>query len=149
MRNITFRPMREADIPAIVDIEHEVFSSPWSYSMFESELSRPKYSQVRRCSIRRYNSRLWRHVASYKTKTHITNIAVIPSMRRKGIGKDILYHMMDIAIDEECDKLIDLEVRRSNYPAQSLYRSMGFKVIYVRGKYYEDNSEDAFIMTKY
>ncbi len=148
MRNITFRPMREADIPAIVDIEHEVFSSPWSYSMFESELSRPniaKYVVAVSDGIIVGYGGMWLVI----NETHITNIAVIPSMRRKGIGKDILYHMMDIAIDEECDKLIDLEVRRSNYPAQSLYRSMGFKVIYVRGKYYEDNSEDAFIMTKY
>jgi ribosomal-protein-alanine N-acetyltransferase len=39
-----------------------------------------------------------------------------------------------------------LEVRRSNSPAQSLYRAFGFEEVGVRRRYYPDNREDAIIM---
>ena len=40
-----------------------------------------------------------------------------------------------------------LEVRRSNEVAQNLYRSHGFVDVGYRKRYYEDNHEDALIMT--
>ena len=39
-----------------------------------------------------------------------------------------------------------LEVRVTNEKAISLYTSLGFEVAGRRKNYYEDNSEDAFIM---
>jgi ribosomal-protein-alanine N-acetyltransferase len=39
-----------------------------------------------------------------------------------------------------------LEVRASNYVAQSLYRKLGFTAAGVRPGYYSDNHEDALIM---
>ena len=44
-------------------------------------------------------------------------------------------------------KCIDLEVRRSNTAAQSLYALHGFLVVGMRPRYYEDNDEDAILMT--
>jgi len=43
-------------------------------------------------------------------------------------------------------RLVILEVRRSNRPAQSLYRAHGFRAIGVRCGYYSDNAEDAVEM---
>jgi len=39
-----------------------------------------------------------------------------------------------------------LEVRVSNYPAQSLYKRLGFAAAGVRKGYYADTQEDALIM---
>ena len=39
-----------------------------------------------------------------------------------------------------------LEVRKSNYVAQNLYKSFGFVPGGIRKEYYADNREDAIIM---
>ncbi|MBQ2664620.1 MAG: ribosomal-protein-alanine N-acetyltransferase, partial [Clostridia bacterium] len=44
--------------------------------------------------------------------------------------------------------LLTLEVRKSNLAAQGLYGKYGFEIIGERKRYYSDNNEDAFIMTK-
>jgi len=41
-----------------------------------------------------------------------------------------------------------LEVRSSNYTAQKLYLRYGFEVAGIRYHYYNDNGEDAIIMTR-
>jgi ribosomal-protein-alanine N-acetyltransferase len=44
-------------------------------------------------------------------------------------------------------KTVELEVRRSNLAAQALYRSFKFEQVGMRARYYEDNDEDAILMT--
>jgi len=44
-------------------------------------------------------------------------------------------------------RLATLEVRAGNVAAQALYRRYGFRVVGRRPKYYNDNHEDALIMT--
>ena len=78
-------------------------------------------------------------------EAHVTNLAVHPSFRRKGVAKVLLLNAL-----EECyaDKIkyLTLEVRASNTPAINLYESFGFKSLGVRKKYYQNNNEDALIM---
>jgi ribosomal-protein-alanine N-acetyltransferase len=38
-------------------------------------------------------------------------------------------------------------VRRSNLAAQALYRGFKFQQVGIRARYYEDNDEDAIVMT--
>ena len=40
-----------------------------------------------------------------------------------------------------------LEVRRGNLPAIAMYQRQGFETVTVRPGYYQDNSEDALVMT--
>ena len=40
-----------------------------------------------------------------------------------------------------------LEVRRSNLPAQTLYRKLGFATTGIRKGYYSDDGEDALAMS--
>jgi ribosomal-protein-alanine N-acetyltransferase len=40
-----------------------------------------------------------------------------------------------------------LEVRAGNEAAQTLYRKFGFEVVGHRPRYYQDNHEDALLMT--
>lgn len=43
-------------------------------------------------------------------------------------------------------KTMTLEVRVTNYVAQSLYRKLGFQNGAIRKNYYTDNQEDALVM---
>lgn len=79
-------------------------------------------------------------------ETHIINIAVRQSYRRKGIGELLLISLIDLA-GELNSFLLTLEVRASNSAAQSLYHKYGFGKKGLRRGYYSDDKEDAVIMT--
>ncbi|OGO20976.1 MAG: ribosomal-protein-alanine N-acetyltransferase [Chloroflexi bacterium RBG_16_50_9] len=77
---------------------------------------------------------------------HITNLAVRKEYQRRSIGELLLLSIINLA--GECKaRIITLEVRASNVPAQNLYRKFGFVQVGVRHGYYLDNKEDAIIMS--
>jgi ribosomal-protein-alanine N-acetyltransferase len=78
---------------------------------------------------------------------HITNVAVLPDFRRKGIAVSLITSIFELSRAEGVTKYT-LEVRASNETAISLYKRMNFEECGVRKKYYENNSEDAVIMWK-
>ena len=77
-------------------------------------------------------------------EAHISNIAVDPRRRREGIGKYLLFHLIEQAIARGAQALT-LEVRASNTSAHALYRIFGFAPAGIRQRYYE-NTEDALVM---
>lgn len=78
-------------------------------------------------------------------EAHITNLAVHPDYRRKGVAKALLLCGLEECYREKI-KYLTLEVRVSNTGAIKLYESFGFKSLGVRKKYYQNNNEDALIM---
>lgn len=139
--------MKIEDIDAVYEIEQSTFPSPWSKKSFYTEISENKIAKyivaVRNNVVVGYGG-LW-HIFD---EMHITNIAVLTEYRGLGIGQGLVCRLIEMAKNDELVDKIALEVRRSNFRAQSLYRKYGFKVIGVREKYYEDNREDAYIMQK-
>ncbi|MEW6192265.1 MAG: ribosomal protein S18-alanine N-acetyltransferase [Bacillota bacterium] len=78
-------------------------------------------------------------------EAHLTNIAVHPDFRGRGIGRRILRALIRRAAGRGLRKMT-LEVRPSNRTARKIYREFGFKEKGVRKQYYRDNNEDAIIM---
>ncbi len=79
-------------------------------------------------------------------EAHITSIAVRERWRGLGIGELLLIGAVELAMAHQ-SRVLSLEVRASNQVAQSLYDKYGFKNVGRRKGYYNDNHEDAFIMT--
>lgn len=79
-------------------------------------------------------------------EAHITSIAVRGSLRGNGLGELLLMSSIKLAMERK-SRVVTLEVRVSNYVAQSLYSKYGFKEVGIRKGYYTDNHEDAYIMT--
>lgn len=77
----------------------------------------------------------------------ITNVAVLPAFRRRGIARTLLLSM-ETRLKEKGAREIFLEVRRSADAAVSLYKSAGFEEISVRRGYYREPREDALIMRR-
>ena len=75
---------------------------------------------------------------------HVLNVATVPAMRRRGIGRALVDTAVDHARGAEI-RLVVLEVRRSNRAALQLYRRVGFAAMGVRRAYYADG-EDAVDM---
>ena len=78
---------------------------------------------------------------------YITNIAVFPEFRKKGIASKLLEFLFDFAKQKELS-FVSLEVRESNMPAISLYKKFGFENEGFRKNFYTNPKENAIIMTK-
>jgi len=147
MNKIVYREMTLEDVKKVAEIEKAVFPTPWSEKSFYTEIQDNNIAKyivaVNEGTIVGYGG-LW-HIIS---EMHITNIAVEKKYRGLGIGQGLVSQLISIAEADELVESISLEVRRSNFAAQNLYRKYGFRVIGVREKYYENNKEDAYIMQK-
>ena len=77
---------------------------------------------------------------------HIATIASHPQRRGQGIGELLLIGLLRESQRQNAINAT-LEVRVGNGVAQSLYKKYGFEEVGYRKAYYQDNREDAFIMT--
>jgi ribosomal-protein-alanine N-acetyltransferase len=136
--------MRPADLDEVLAIERVSFSMPWSRGAFLYEMEQ---NQVARCYVIRDEGHVVGYVCLWEVadELHITNIAVHPSARRRGIGRRLLGNMLDDA-RQRALRLVVLEVRPSNTEARALYESFGFRVVGRRRGYYYDTGEDALVM---
>ena len=144
---VTIVPMTTEHIPEVCRAELECFTLPWSRASFERELTENQYAMyyVALCGDKLAGyAGMW-HVVN---EGHITNIAVRPAYRMKGVGGMLLDKLTELAIQKEMIG-ITLEVRAGNLAALSMYSKHGFKHEGLRKEYYEDNHEDAIIMWKY
>ncbi len=136
--------MTEASIDDIVEVENKSFTTPWSRKSFIDELNNPLAKYFTAISGEKTVAYLGMWQIS--GQCDITNIAVLPEYRKKGIAKRLIEHLKQFCIENSLSP-ITLEVRESNEPAKSLYASMGFEPIGHRKKYYADTGEDAIIMS--
>lgn len=141
------RPMRLEDLPQVLGIERASFPTPWSEGAFRGELTANKYARYFVAEKANYLTG-YAGVWIIINEAHVTNIAVHPFYRRRGIGRMLLETLMTRAAQEGC-QAITLEVRKSNFSAQNLYRQYGFEPVGIRRGYYIDTNEDAIIMTRF
>lgn len=78
-------------------------------------------------------------------EVRLMNLAVIESMRRRGIAKSLVASALRSGMSQSAHRAV-LEVRASNQPAQRLYRGFGFSQTAIRPKYYVNPVEDAVLM---
>jgi ribosomal-protein-alanine N-acetyltransferase len=133
----------KADIPDLVALEKLCFSVPWSAKQYETVFGNDPFQVFGVRQDGELVSYLTLYAAAWEME--ILNIATHPAHRRKGHAQHLLSHVLHLC-REMGIKRGYLEVRRSNVPAQSLYRAFGFEEVGVRRRYYPDNREDAIIM---
>jgi len=143
---VTIEPLAsEADIEAIIAVEHASFTNPWTRDMYLAELENRGVSFffVARDDRRQIVGfcAFWRVL----DELHINNLAVLPEARRTGVASALLRRVL-----AEGAKLgarrATLEVRRSNDIARRLYERFGFSVAGVRRGYYSQPTEDALVL---
>ncbi|WP_274649106.1 ribosomal protein S18-alanine N-acetyltransferase [Paenibacillus humicola] len=141
---VVFRSMTLADIPRVLDIEREAFTSPWSGEAFVNELTNNHFARYMVMDldgdIIGYGG-MW----TIMDEAHVTNIAVRSDYRGRGLGEKLLTELQRTAVFFGSARMT-LEVRVSNEIAQRLYRKLGFEPSGIRPGYYSDNQEDALIM---
>lgn len=144
--DIRLEPMGVDDLDAVLLIEQQSFTMPWSSSMFRSELRNPT-SHLFVARLKEEPGDIVGYIG-YRVvidEMHIVIIAVDPVWRRQGIAWQMLCQAMEHARDAACSKAT-LEVRVSNTAAQQLYFHQRFKPVGVRPRYYLHPPEDALIL---
>jgi [ribosomal protein S18]-alanine N-acetyltransferase len=140
---IELRPLTLADLSDIEAIEQVAYPTPWSRTMFATELAKP--SSI--CLGAFEGEQLVGYIINsrYVDAWHVMNVAVDPAHRRRGIATRLLERLFELTRTDG-RRGYTLEVRVSNVGAISLYEELGFEQRGLRRGYYTDNREDALIM---
>jgi len=144
MDSLSIEPMALADLDSVLRIERVSFPTPWSRRAFLYEL---KENRTARCWVARIAGELVGYLCLWEvgSELHITNLAVHPEWRRRGIARTLLSTILEDARRRRLSSAF-LEVRPTNLEARGLYEGFGFHVIGRRKGYYFDTGEDALIM---
>lgn len=150
---LQIRAMTREDLGQVMPIEKVSFSLSWPESSFHRELDLLPNSHLLVVEgaadgeggapvILGYTC--WWLVAD---ECHITNFAVAPFARRRGVGDFLLKKLLE---DARClgARRATLEARIGNEAGIALYTRNGFTSIAIRKQYYPDNREDALVMWK-
>ena len=139
-------PMTGDHLDEVAELERICFTTPWSRNMLVEELQND-------CAAFLVALDDEDHVAGYAgvqvilDEGSITNVAVRPESRRRGVAGKLLRVFLDFAQAHQL-AFLTLEVRASNAPAMALYEGLGFRDVGRRKNYYEHPREDAVIRTK-
>lgn len=142
---LEIRSMEMGDLEEVLSIEQYSFPVPWTRNAFLIEL---RSNPLAHYLVAHQENTLAAYLGSWflLTDAHVTNLAVHPAFRRKGLATQFLeYFMVEVLLYGI--RRISLEVRRNNIQAQRLYRSLGFIQVGIRRGYYQDNKEDAMILS--
>jgi [ribosomal protein S18]-alanine N-acetyltransferase len=141
----SIRPLREGDLPRVLEIERASFSTPWSAGTFRS--------LMKRADTDLYAAEVDGKVLGYAVvwtvveQSELGNVAVHADARGQGVGGalvDAVLKRVRVRGAAECF----LEVRESNEGAQAIYRRRGFEVVGRRRGYYASPTEDALVMRR-
>jgi [ribosomal protein S18]-alanine N-acetyltransferase len=147
MTRVELRPLQMRDLNAIEQIERASYPTPWSRSMFASELAKPSSICLGAFDLETHELVGYLVISRYVDAWHVMNVAVSPQHRRRGIATMLLDRLFELTAGRG-RRGYTLEVRVSNTEAVALYEKLGFKARGVRRGYYTDNREDALIMWK-
>jgi len=141
---VAIRWMTRSDIASVLEIESAAFEFPWVEKDIVNHL------RMRNCiaMVAEHEERILGYMfyELHKTKLTLINLAVAPTVMRRGIGSQLMTKL--------CSKLsptrrtkIELAVRETNLAAQLFFgKHCGFQAKSIERNYYDDTDEAAYIM---
>lgn len=137
------RVARASDIDEIVRIERASFKHPYSIYYFLILLRQNPNNFL----IAEEGGKVLGYAVGevFHDFSYIDSIAVDPLFRRRGIGKRLLHHLLELFKSRGAKK-VKLHVRVSNQVAQKFYEGFGFRCKQVVRNYYDE--EDALLYEK-
>jgi ribosomal-protein-alanine N-acetyltransferase len=140
---VHIRWMIRRDMPEVLAIEQASFEFPWSEEDFIRCLrQRNCIGMVAECEERVVGFMIYE---LHKTRLHVLNFAVAPQARRRGAGQQMIEKLVNKLSHQRRSRIL-LEVRETNLAAQLFFKSNGFRAISVLRDFYDDTTEDAYLM---
>lgn len=142
--SIALRPFQESDLAAMAAIEAELQSFPWTALQFIQS-----YSEGHRGLVAMADEELVGFAVTQLVLDELSllTLGVKRDWQRRGIARQLVEAIAEQGCEQGAAVLM-LEVRKSNTPARSLYRRLGFVETGLRKGYYraEEGREDAVLM---
>ncbi len=144
-----FRPMRREDLERVVEIERAAFSHPWSRDLIAREMSHEWSTILLAVEPAPGGEAVLGLVVFWLVhdEVHVLNVAVAPEARRRGTARALMREVERRGLERGA-RVATLEVRRSNQAAIELYRSLGYREVGMRPRYYSEEGEDAIVMER-
>lgn len=147
--SVTWRPMREDDLPAVAALEQASHAAPWTQGNFRDAFAAGYGTLVGEQN---------RSVVAYGVlmlapgEAQLLNLTVAAAARRRGLGRRLLQRLLSDAVGVGAEQCF-LEVRESNHAAIALYLREGFAPVARRTGYYpppagSGRREDALVMRR-
>jgi ribosomal-protein-alanine N-acetyltransferase len=145
----TIRPMAVDDLEQVEEIDQQSFSLPWPAHSFRYELLENDVSRQWVVEMQSINGApkiigmivVW----LIMDEAHIATIAVHPAYR--GAASGGRYSSRRLAGMCRTRALSPLRKCEPIAIAIDMYRKLGFEVVGLRKRYYQDTNEDAILMT--
>jgi len=138
------RPLAERDLDPVVAIEREIYEFPWSLGNFRDSLA-AGYS----CWACHGADGLVGYAVMMigAGEAHLLNLSIASTWQRRGYGRQLLEHLMDVARSYGA-RVLFLEVRPYNAAGRALYAAYGFEQVGIRREYYpaRGGREDALLL---
>ena len=142
---ILLRDMSAADLAAVVAIEYESYSVPWSESTFRGLLRRRDAEMV----VAVVGNDVIGYAAFWCVvdQGELGNVAVASRWRGRGLGARLIEEVIRRAARRGIVEVF-LEVRPTNTVARRLYERFGFVAVGRRRNYYQQPVEDALVLRR-
>ena len=146
MRTTVVVPMTRAHIDALLPYEREMFGAEaWTRGAYREELADTRHRTYLAAEDADGTLLGWAGVRVIGAEAEILTVGVVPSARRRGIGRDLLHALLAAARASGAAEVF-LEVRVDNAPAIALYEAEGFARLGLRRGYSEGGRVDALTM---
>ena len=145
MPKIELKTPKYADIAGMESLDRTSLGGIWTLSGYERELNNPN-SELLILSLPSNPETIIGLACFWAIleEAHITLLAIYPDYQRQGLGKLLLYKLLEKAVQRQLERAT-LEVRVSNQSAIALYEHFGFRVAGERKNYYSQTGESALI----
>lgn len=131
-------------LSAVARLEELCFHNPWSEKALGHLLTETNFGIV---ALDGDEVIAYAGLVTALDEGEITNVATHPEHRRCGAARAVLELLLTEAKARGISRLT-LEVRESNAPARTLYKSLGFTPCGIRKGFYSSPREDALILEK-
>jgi ribosomal-protein-alanine N-acetyltransferase len=140
---VQVRWMVRRDFTQVLAIEEICFEFPWTEQEFRQCLQQPNCLGM----VAEHEGRVVGFIVyeTPKNRILVTNIAVEPEFQRHGIARQMIQKLVSKMIYQQRHK-IAIEIRETNLPALLCFRALGFRASTVLKNFYENQSEDAYVL---
>lgn len=147
--SLRLRPMTEADLDAVLELEVAVFGpeEAWSRKMLTGELAQQPASRYYLVAEDEAGIAGYAGLLGAGWQADVLTLAVATGRWGRGIGTALLRALLAEAARRGCIEVF-LEVRTDNVRAQDLYKRHAFEQVGIRKGYYQPSGTDALVMRR-
>ena len=129
---LRIRPMHESVVATVKRLENQCYPYPWPASLFRGAIRTRMNCWV----IEADHEVIGFGIAHLKRHwLHLMNVCIAAKYRNRGLGKKLTAHLLSEARKQHA-AYSWLEVRPDNHAAINLYKTLGFRCVTLRKKYY-------------